>query len=371
MSSGPTIFFAGGGTGGHLYPGISVAAALLRIRPDVRPIFLCTNRPIDRTILQPTGFAMVPQPIVPPQKTIVGLLKFWKSWRDTKELVRQLSRKEQPKAVLGLGGYAAGVAVKYCSQHGVPGAILNPDVIPGKANNYLMGYVSKVCCQFDETRQHVRADRLPKLITTGCPIRSDIVNLPPRADAMARLGLNPAHLTLVITGASQGAESVNEAMLEVVPSLNLQGWQILHLTGSAHAQKVTTGYRQNNVPANVVAFTPNMADVWAVADLVVSRAGGSTCAEVTACGIPAIFLPYPFHKDKHQRANAKVIADAGGGIVLDDQKNAQKNAAQLKPELDLLLYDANRRAAMAAACKALGKPDASDQVAQALAAMIK
>src|ERR1051326_3828144 len=134
MPSEPTILLAGGGTGGHLYPGISVALAMREVSPDAKCIFLCTERDLDRLILEPTGFEFVPQPIVPPKKTVGGLLRFWKSWRETKDQVKQTMRRLKPAAILGLGGYAAGVAVKYCAQHKVPAALINPDVIPGKAN---------------------------------------------------------------------------------------------------------------------------------------------------------------------------------------------------------------------------------------------
>src|SRR5687767_3509673 len=135
-----TIILAGGGTGGHLYPGIAVAQALRRAMPEARPVFLCTRREIDTTILAPTGFEFIPQPIVPPVRTIGGLLKFWKGWRETKDLVKQVLRDRAPAGIVGLGGYAAGVAVRLAASKGVPALILNPDVIPGKANQFLTRY---------------------------------------------------------------------------------------------------------------------------------------------------------------------------------------------------------------------------------------
>jgi UDP-N-acetylglucosamine--N-acetylmuramyl-(pentapeptide) pyrophosphoryl-undecaprenol N-acetylglucosamine transferase len=186
-----TIIFAGGGTGGHLYPGISVAQALAQVMPDAKPLFLCTQREIDRTILTPTGFEFVEQSIVPPVRTVGGLLKFWKNWRETKDLVKKILRERKPVAVLGLGGYAAGVAVKMASEKKIPTAILNPDVIPGKANQYLMRHVRAACCQFDETRSHVAPNQQEKLRITGCPIRHDMIELPPNDEAARRLVLDP------------------------------------------------------------------------------------------------------------------------------------------------------------------------------------
>ncbi len=365
-----TILLAGGGTGGHLYPGIAVAQALRRAMPEARPVFLCTKREIDTTILAPTGFEFIPQPIVPPVRTIGGLLKFWKGWRETKDLVKQVLRARAPAAIVGLGGYAAGVAVRLAASKGVPAVILNPDVIPGKANQFLMRYASFVCCQFDATRGHVPAARQEKVRVTGCPIREDIRALPPRDAAAARLGLQPRLHTLVVTGASQGAQTVNEAVVETLASVKLQGWQILHLAGKEHAERVRGEYRERNIPAGVIDFTPAMADVWAVADLAVARAGASTCAELTACGVPSILMPYPFHKDMHQRANAQVLQSAGAAGLVDDARDRKRNAERLRPAIESLLYNADRRVAMSEAARALGRPDAADQVAQVVTQML-
>jgi UDP-N-acetylglucosamine--N-acetylmuramyl-(pentapeptide) pyrophosphoryl-undecaprenol N-acetylglucosamine transferase len=364
MADSMTIFLAGGGTGGHLYPGISVAQALKAILPEAHPIFLCTERDIDRTILEPTGFEFVPQPIVPPVRTIGGLLKFWSSWRATKDILRKLFKERRPAAALGLGGYAAGVAVKMAAHRKIPAAILNPDVIPGKANLYLLRYVQAVCCQFESTRSHLPPPHEMKMRLTGCPIREEMRSLPPRAEAAKRLGLDPMLQTLVITGASQGAQTVNDAAIASLAAIQLRGWQILHLSGKDHAAKVREGYRDAGLTAAVIDFTPAMADVWAVADLAISRAGASSCAELTACGVPSILMPYPFHKDMHQRANAKVLVEAGAAILVDDQKDRAKNLEKLRPAMESLLYDVPRRKAMSTAAKALGKPDAAENVAQ-------
>jgi UDP-N-acetylglucosamine--N-acetylmuramyl-(pentapeptide) pyrophosphoryl-undecaprenol N-acetylglucosamine transferase len=370
MSDDITILFAGGGTGGHLYPGIAVAEALKAVAPNLRPVFLCTTREIDRVILEPTGFEFIPQPIVPPVKTVGGLLKFWKSWRETKDLVRKTLQERRPAAVLGLGGYAAGVAVKVAAEKGIPATVLNPDVVPGKANQYLMQFARRVFCQFEATARYVRSENRQKLAVTGCPIRSNISHLPDRAQAASRLSLDPKLHTLVVTGASQGAQTVNDAVIEMLGGVTLRGWQILHLAGREHAPAVREGYRNLTVNARVIDFTPGMADVWAVADLAISRSGASSCAELTACGVPSVLLPYPYHKDQHQKVNAKVLEDAGAAVLLDDVKDRRKNAERLKPAVETLLYDGDRRRAMAGAAKKIGKPDAAGSVAKVLTAMI-
>jgi UDP-N-acetylglucosamine--N-acetylmuramyl-(pentapeptide) pyrophosphoryl-undecaprenol N-acetylglucosamine transferase len=371
MSEDVTILFAGGGTGGHLYPGIAVAEALKAVAPQLRAVFLCTTREIDRVILEPTGFEFIPQPIVPPVKTVGGLLKFWKSWRETKDLVRRTLRERKPAAVLGLGGYAAGVAVKVAAEKGIPATVLNPDVVPGKANQYLMQFARRVFCQFEATAKYVRSDEnRQKLDITGCPIRSDISRLPDRAEAASRLSLDPKLHTLVVTGASQGAQTVNDAVIEMLGGVTLRGWQILHLAGREHAPAVRDGYRNLTVNARVIDFTPGMSDVWAVADLAISRSGASSCAELTACGVPSVLLPYPYHKDQHQKVNAKVLEEAGAAVLLDDLKDRRRNAEKLKPTVEALLYDGDRRREMAGAAKKIGKPDAAGNVAKVLATMI-
>lgn len=370
MSDVKTILFAGGGTGGHLYPGIAVAEALRESNSNVKPVFLCTQRKIDRTILEPTGFEFIPQPIVPPVTTITGLLKFWKSWRETKDLVRRTIRERNPVAVLGLGGYAAGVGVKIAALKKIPTAIVNPDVVPGKANKYLMQYASAVCCQFSETAEHVTLQQRAKLKVTGCPIRADITRLPTRDDAAKRLGLDPTLHTLLITGASLGAQTINEAAVTLLPQIELNGWQILHLSGKDHAASVRAAYREKSLPALVIDFTPAMADVWAASDLAISRSGASSCAELTATGVPSILMPYPYHKDLHQRANAQVLSDAGAAVLVDDEKDRKKNADKLQPLLESLLHDSSKRTTMATAARQIGRPDAARAVADVLTQLI-
>jgi len=363
MQGSGLILLAGGGTGGHLYPGVAVAQSLRALNPGVQILFLCTEREIDRVILEPTGFEFQAQPIVRLARSISGLIRFWEKLRQTNDMAGKVLDQRRPDAVIGLGGYAAGVAVKLAARRGIPTAILNPDVIPGKANRYLMRYAKTVFCQFDATAQHVSADRRAKLLVTGCPIRPDIRQLPPREEAAARLMIEPNLQTLVITGASQGAQTVNEAVLELLKSMTLSGWQVLHMAGRDHAESVRGGYRELGMAARVIDFTADMADIWSVADLVISRSGASSCAELTACGIASILLPYPFHRDMHQRANAKVLADAGAAVLMDDQRDRKKNAAALKPIVESLLHDLPKRQAMASAAKKLGRADAADAVA--------
>lgn len=327
-----------------MYPGIAVAEALRRRLPDCRTVFLCTQKEIDRVILEAAQLEFVPQPIVPLVKSIGGMLRFMKGWRETHDLVKQQIRDKKPAVVLGLGGYAAGVAVRRASTKKIPTAIINPDVIPGKMNQFLLRHSRYICCQFEQTEAQIPQSQRSKLKVTGCPIRGEIATLPARERAAAVLGLDPRRMTLAITGASLGAQTVNEATLEMLKDVKLQGWQVLHLAGREHALKVREAYRELEIDARVVDFTPAMADVWAVADLAISRAGASSCAELTACGVASVLMPYPYHRDMHQRVNAKVLADAGAAVLVDDEKDAKKNAVKLRDATDPLPTNAMPRA---------------------------
>ncbi len=370
MAEAKTIFFAGGGTGGHLYPGIAVAEQLRQRLPDAKLVFLCTEREIDKVILEASGFEHITQPIVPVVRSIGGLLRFWKGLRETHDQLKRLMKDQRPDAVLGLGGYAAGVAVKMAAGRKIPTAILNPDVVPGKANHFLMKYTRAVCCQFEETAGYVADDQRHKLRMTGCPIRSEICTMPDRADALERLGLKQDLHTLVVTGASLGAQTVNEAVLTLLGKMPVPGWQVLHLAGRDHAEAVRSTYARMSVNATVIDFTPAMADVWSIADLCISRSGASSCAELTACGVASLLMPYPYHKDMHQRANAKVLADAGAAILIDDEKDAVQNANKIEPAIEPLMRNAQKRQSMSEAASKLGKKDAASRVADVVISLM-
>ncbi len=364
------IFLAGGGTGGHLFPGIALVQALNAQGAGVKPIFLCTKKAIDQTILGPTGYEFVPQPIVPPVRSIGGLVRFWRGWRETADLVTRLLDERKPACVIGLGGYGAGVAVKYAAKRKVPTVLINPDVVPGKANKYLLQFAHAVCCQFEATKHYLPASQHGKIRVTGCPIRASLLTLPSRAEAAQRFGLDPTLHTVVVTGASLGSRTVNEGALAALVDLKPQGWQVLHLAGSEHAAAVRDGYRAAALPATVVDFTSDMGHVWALADLAISRAGASSCAELTACGVPSILMPYPYHKDQHQKRNAEALVAAGAAVLCEDAKEAATNAVALKPILQSLLFDAKLRQQMSAAAKAEGKPRAAEAMAEVVAKIL-
>ena len=374
----PHFVFAGGGTGGHLFPGIAVAHALRAITPAAEITFFTTTRPLDRDLLAPTGFRQIAQPTRPMLASPLTWPGFLLAWRKSTRAAAALFREHRPAAVLGLGGYAAGPAVVVGHKLNIRTAILNPDAVPGKANKLLARHADRIVLQWDVSRRFFNAAAAAKCETLGCPIRAEFARpIDPEAVAACRrkFGLHPQRPVLLVTGASQGASSVNQTMIRVWPAFAREhpDWQLLHLTGSADEAAVRSAYasagasREDSASTQVLAFTHDMADALAASDLFVSRAGASTLAELTALGRPSILYPYPYHKDQHQRHNAQVLVDAGAAILLADYRDGALNAAPLLAALRDAVPE-NQRAAMAAAARSLGRPAAATDIAEWLTA---
>lgn len=356
--------FAGGGTGGHLFPAIAVADEILRIRADCEVLFFCTSRPFDAEQLSERGFPFVVQPVRSWPSNPFAWPGFLAAWRQSCRLVRSHWRQRRPAGVLGSGGFGAGPAVRVAASLGVPTALLNPDAVPGRANRYLARRAEVVFCQWRVTSRSL--PRPDQAEVTGCPIRRAFRDAL-RQQGVARFDLDAAKRTLVVTGASQGAHSLNLAIRALLPQLaTLPQWQVVHLSGMSDAQTMSEAYRTGGACGRVIAFTDEMASLLAAADLVVSRAGASTLAELTALGKPSVLLPYPFHRDRHQWANARQLADVGAALICEDRVRPEENAAALGRVLLPLMRDPERLASMSRAARALGRPDAGEIVARRL-----
>ncbi len=353
---------AGGGTGGHLYPGLAVADALRQIQPEARLTFLTTTRPLDRELLSRTPFEQAEQSVRPSTLHPLRLPAFWWHWRKSVRAARTLLKERRPRAVLGLGGYAAGPAVVAARSLGIRTAILNPDAIPGRANRYLARHADLVVLQWPQSQRHFPPGTDCRAL--GCPIRREFVTAE-RTEGCRRFELDPDRPTLLVTGASQGARTINRAMCRVWPEFVSKhgAWELLHLSGPRDEEEARAAYAAAGVPAHVLPFTHEMPLALAAADLVISRAGASTLAELTALGKPSILLPYPYHRDRHQHANAQVLVDAGAAVVLEDQLDPAANAGPLLEALSRLT-DAEDREPMAQAARGLARSNAADDVAK-------
>jgi UDP-N-acetylglucosamine--N-acetylmuramyl-(pentapeptide) pyrophosphoryl-undecaprenol N-acetylglucosamine transferase len=281
---------------------------------------------------------------------------------------RDRFRLRRPAVVIGTGGFASAPAVRVAAEMGIPTALLNPDALPGRANRHLAPRVTCVFSQWEDSARHF--PRGVRLEAEGCPVRPAFA----RAGVRARhedFALSPRQKTLLVTGASLGARSINDAMLCLAEELAaLDGWQVFHVTGTADLSRVVNAYDRAGVGAVCVAYTERMADVMALADLVVSRAGASTVAEIAALGKPSVLLPYPYHRDMHQLANAEALASRGAALICRDWKDGPRTAEGMKKDLFALLRDSAKLEAMGRAALDMGRPDAALRIAQRLLSMM-
>jgi len=362
-----TYIFAGGGTGGHLYPGLAVADEMTRLRPDAKIVFACSSREIDRRILDPLPYAVVPQPIRPLPRRPGDLTGFLRAWRASGRLARELVCDLKPAAVLGLGGFAGAPVVKRAAKVGIRTAMLNPDAVPGKANAYLATRADAIFTQFESTADAFTPGVRGKVRCVGCPIRGSFLAAG-RDEAVAHFGLDAHRKTLLVLGGSLGAESVNQAFALLAGRMDelAETWQVIHITGAAKGSE-DGGDTQAGQPAigiRTVEYCDRMDLAYAAADVALCRAGASTVGEVSATGTPAVFLPYPWHKDQHQKLNAADLVHTGAAMVIEDTKDPAANADALAEQFLPILRTPARLAEMTQASAAAAKPDAARQVAE-------
>lgn len=361
--------FAGGGTGGHLLPGLSVAQALQEQCPQAQIHFFITYRPIDEQILQPTGYSYTRQWVEPFSLNPWGFLTFtYGLLSSTHDAAGSLAIL-RPAAVLGLGGYAAAPVCRIAPKLKIPVALLNPDAAPGRANRWLAGRAQKIFTQWDHTADLLSRRTKAQIIVTGCPVRKQIFSTT-RRQGLAKFQLDPDKKTLLVPGGSQGAMNVNLTLIRLLPQLDrfADRWQILHITGPGKLDLVRQAYRQADVKIRykLVDFTFDMPAALAAADLVLSRAGASSLAEFSARKLPAVLMPYPYGRDQHQLANAQCLADTGSAVIIRDRCQPQANADAVGPVLLDLMTNKEKLTRMSAAYEPLFKPHAAAEIAQQL-----
>jgi UDP-N-acetylglucosamine--N-acetylmuramyl-(pentapeptide) pyrophosphoryl-undecaprenol N-acetylglucosamine transferase len=358
-----TFAFAGGGSGGHLFPGIAVADELQQRNPAARSLFLGSERPLEAAILRGTRYPHHALPVLPLQSLRRAPVSFIRqNWSACREARRILLAK-RPRWVIGLGGFISAPAVWAAWRLGIPVLLLEQNVIPGAATRWLSRFARQICLPYDETRAKIRSGRLA--IVTGNPLRHDIVAAAERAPFRKDTSGRP---TLLILGGSQGAESLNEAVLRLGPEISsaLTSWNVAHQTGAGRSSSIRARWLEIGIDAVVEDFFPNMVDRYLDADLVISRAGATTLAELACFGRPSLLLPYPFAAEQHQAANAELFSQQGAALTIAQAATPAETADRLRAPLSELLVDSRRRAAMGSAARQLARPDAAHVVADLL-----
>ena len=340
------IAFAGGGSGGHLYPGLAVAREL----PTCEPVFLV---PPDRGDLDRIDGEFRALPLAAPRIDRARYL-FPARLAGAVHRARRLLRELHASAVVGLGGYASVPAALAARTLGLPLYLMECNAVPGKATRFLARFAAGIGLGAAKARD--RLHHRASCRVTGTPLRKELEARATRGE----FGLEPELPTLLVLGGSQGAEGLNSRVLAGLRECDPDGFQVLHCSGARDAARVAAGYRSLEIRARVIDFLPDIGRAYSVADLVLTRAGASTVAECVALRRPAVFVPYPWHRDRQQAHNAWEAVRAGAArIVAEDDLDPDA----VRDIVDTILLDAGQRARMAEAAAAVARPGAARAMA--------
>ncbi len=361
-----SIVLAGGGTGGHIAPGIAIAERLAELAPQLDRVFACSTRAVDARMLEHVGADYMPIQAEGLSPRPLKLVRFVRAFMAGRAEARELLAERGARVVVALGGYVTGPVVLAASAMRVPVLLVNLDATPGKANRLVARRARRVLSACATPSMPAFAEKI-----VGMPVRQAALASLPREECAARLGLERGFRTLLITGASQGATSLNELMqlLLTRERAAFGEWQVLHLIGNADRTPIERSYRDAGVRAQVIPFLHEMGLAWGAADLALSRAGANSVAEAILNAVPTVFAPYPYHADLHQKWNAKPYHDEGVCVLCEDAIDAQRNAlpggSSLGATLIDLLCDHARRETMRAALLARPRQDAATEIAKA------
>lgn len=362
-SSQPTIVFAGGGSGGHISPSLAIAERLAESEPTIGSLFLCSERTIDRHMLDQARVDYLPIPAAPFSAKPGAALRFLSSFRKSRRACGRLFRELDVRHVVAMGGFVAAPVVAEARARSIPVTLVNLDDPPGKANRLMARRCGRVLTAIELPSNPGFAERV-----VGMPIRRSAMAPVEPAECRRRLDLAPDLHTLLVTGASQGATSVNRLMVAMASSdpAVFDGWQILHLAGSGSADEIAALYEEAGVKSKVLAFLDEMGLAWGAADLAISRAGANSVAEAAANCVPTLFLPYPHHRDMHQRRNAQPLVDVGAAVIEIDLIDPARNIQAAGPAIQSLMQAEDRRLAMRQALEAYRRPDAAAEICDLL-----
>lgn len=321
----PTIMFAGGGTGGHIYPGIAVADCWKEHHSNSQPVFVGSGRKIETNILEKTSYTHEVVPFESPRNILRHPFRFYRNWRISTRLAREYLSKYQPDVVIGLGGFASYPIIREAARSKIPIILLEQNVIPGRATTYLSRWANCICTTYDQTKQHFPKHQNIK--TTGNPVRKEIVEL-------AKPAIEPGQINkplLLIQGGSQGAEKINQAMVNFLQenSASLEGWQVRHQAGESrdneHVSQLTKSYQSANIEADVRPYFSSPTELYERACFAICRAGGTTLAEMHTLQLPALIIPIANSIRNHQLINAMYHAKNNtGSFVHENSDNFQE-----------------------------------------------
>jgi len=349
--SAHAILFAGGGTGGHVYPMIAVADAVREIAPEVNLVFVGTERGMETRVVPERGYPLELMQVLPIRGG--GFAGATKGIARAASLVpeaRKLVKKHAPRAVFSIGGYAAGPVSLAARTLGIPVALMEPNSVIGLANRLIAPLVQRAYTAFPESEKHFKKS---VILRAGVPIRAGF--------ARAAYAANALGFRILVLGGSQGAKALNEAVPRALAQIPAN-ITVVHQCGAAHEAAARTLYAELGLTerAEVVPFIADMPAALASADLVIGRSGASAVAEICAVGRPSLLIPYPFASGDHQRVNAESLVRAGAAVCLTSE---EATPDRLAIEIGALATNLERLDVMAERAADLGRPTAARAIA--------
>jgi UDP-N-acetylglucosamine--N-acetylmuramyl-(pentapeptide) pyrophosphoryl-undecaprenol N-acetylglucosamine transferase len=353
------IVIAGGGTGGHLFPGIAIADELMTRNPENCILFMSTGNPFEKTVLSKTGY---------PLKAITaegikgrGILnQMGSALKIPRGIIESLWGLNQfrPNLVVGVGSYSAGPVVLGAWLIGIKIILHEQNIIPGITNRLLSRFAKRICVSFKETKSYFKSQ---KTHITGNPVRKEILQLVRGRQAHdAGKKKETASFRMLVFGGSQGAHNINLAVMKSLEFFkNKDAFFFVHQVGPQDMEIVKSAYRCQGVACTVKTFFTDMGHQYQTADLIICRAGATTIAEITAIGKGVIFIPFPFAADNHQELNARTLSDNGAAeLILEKDLNGRNLAKRIE------FYASNPEALsrMASSARSLGKPEAARSI---------
>ncbi|MDO7788009.1 undecaprenyldiphospho-muramoylpentapeptide beta-N-acetylglucosaminyltransferase [Desulforamulus aquiferis] len=354
----------GGGTGGHIYPALAIAKGLQERFAGTDILYIGTNRGLEADLVPKAGFPFKAITVAGLERKIslANVKILWQAIRGFQE-AKALLKEFRPDVVIGTGGYVCGPVVLAASRLGIPTLIHEQNALPGITNKLLSRVVDQVTVTFEDSRKYF--SKGVKVGLTGLPIRPEILQAE-RHTALNNLQLKDDLLTLLVFGGSRGARRINQAMVDVVREFgNSQSIQVIHATGQTGYDEFIKDCQNKGIDLdkyvniNIKAYLYNMHDALGAADLVVSRAGAATLAELTVLGIPSILIPYPYASENHQEFNARALADRGAAVLVKDK---DLTGPLLVKEIRSIINDAERLRNMSLASKRLGRAGALNDI---------
>lgn len=337
------VIMTGGGTGGHIYPAIAIADEIKRRFPDAEILFVGAKRGLEKTLVPDNGY---PIKLIPVQgfnrKKPLKNIEVLRDLRQGNKLSKKILADFKPDVVIGTGGYASAPVVKMAQKMKIPTYIHEQNAFPGVTNKMLEGHVEKVFLGFEEGSAYFKHPE--KHVTAGNPVRKSFYELD-KKQARIDLGFDEKDFVLLAFGGSQGAGRINQAMLSVIETFqNTEDMKICLATGRYYYDAVCSELAEKKIETGsnikVMEYISDMNRYLAAADLVISRSGAITVAEVTVCGKPAIFIPSPHVTGNHQYFNARAVAEKGGAVVIEekdlDHKALAERILQMKNDPEIL-----------------------------------